>query len=164
MARNHLVSHGRLGDSYVLEFADVTQRKQYTKKERARALRLHKKGWGYARISKEIGCFPSTVKKWVDASGQTKNPGPRHSDEKRKAAIAYYKDNVVSIRAAADEAGISPKTMARWLSEATVATRAWSKVGRKGIVEDLLMGMSKKDIAKKYSCSESWVYRVERGG
>ena len=142
----------------------MTKRKQYTKKERTRALRLHKNGWGYTRISKEIGCFPSTVKKWVEAKGQKKNPGPKHSDEKRKTAIAYYKDNVVSIRAAADEAGISPKTMARWLSEATVVTRAWSKIGREGIVKDLKAGMSKKAIAKKHSCSESWVYRVQGGG
>lgn len=142
----------------------MTQRKQYTKKERSRALRLHKKGWGYERISKEIGCFPSTVKKWVDASGQTKNPGPRHSDEKRNAAVDYYKNNEVSIRAAARNAKVSPKTMARWLDDEDVATRVLWKVGRKEIIKDLEAGMSKKAIAKKHNCSESWVYRVQSGG
>ena len=142
----------------------MSANKTYTKEQRSRALRLHKKGWGYARIASDIGCFPSTVKKWVDHAGSPKHPGPAHSTEKKKAALDYYKKNTVSIKKAADHAGVHTRTMTRWLEEGKVKIKkVEGRVGRKGIVRDLKAGMSKRAIAKKHECSESWVYRVQRG-
>jgi len=142
----------------------VSAYKTYTKEQRTKALRLHKKGWGYARIASDIGCFPSTVKKWVDSAGVAKHPGPAYSSAKKKAAVDYYKNNTVSIKKAADHAGVHTRTMTRWLEESKVKTRTIEgRVGRKGIIKDLKSGMSKRAIAKKHKCSESWVYRVQRG-
>lgn len=138
--------------------------KTYTNEDRKRALRLHKKGWGYSRIADVIGCFPSTVKKWVDAAGVPKHDGPAHSEKKKRDAVAYYKKNMVSIKKAADHAGVHPRTMARWLRQEKVKMRKnEGRVGRKGILADLKKGMTKRLIAKKHGCSESWVYRVQRG-
>jgi transposase-like protein len=140
-------------------------RKQYSKDDRKRALRLHRKGWGYNRIADEIGCFPSTVKKWVEAAGQQKHPGPKYPKRKRDAAISHYQNNDVSIVEVAKRFEIHPRTFTRWLREEKVKIREpRSKIDRKGILADISSGMKKKDIAKKYKCSESWVYRIQSEG
>lgn len=142
----------------------MTERKTYSDDDRAHALKLHRKGWGYNRIADVIGCFPSTVKKWVEKAGQAKHPGPKYPDAKRRKSVEYYKNNKVSIREAAERAGVHPRTMARWIREAKVKVREMEgRVGRAGILADLKAGMSKREIAKKHKCSESWVYRVQRG-
>ena len=141
----------------------MSAHKTYTDKDKKQALKLHKKGWGYARIAKVIGCYPSTVKRWVDDSPQKSHPGPAYSEKVKKAAIDYYKDNKVSIRRAAKEHGVSPKTLSRWLDAECIVPRTHSRVGREGIIADLKAGMSKVNVARKHKCSESWVYRVWNG-
>jgi len=145
------------------EYAFVSAYKTYTNKQKKRALDLHKKGWGYARIAKVIGCYPSTVKDWVDDSPQKPHPGPAHSEKKKKAVIDYYRENKVSIRKAAKEHGISPKTLSRWLDGERIVPRTHGKFSRKEIIEDIKSGMSKVDVARKHGCSESWVYQVWSG-
>lgn len=92
-------------------------KKVYSAAQRAKAKRLYKKGWGYGRIAGEIGCFPSTVRKWIKGGEITPHPGPKHSDAKRKAALAYYAKNDVSITAAAKHVGVHRKTLGRWIDE-----------------------------------------------
>ena len=139
--------------------------KQYSKTDRNQALRLHRKGWGYNRIAEIIGCFPSTIKKWVEAAGQTKHPGPQHPKRKRDAAIKYYEKNDVSMVDVAKKFEIHPRTFARWIREEKVEMRApKAKVNRKDVLADISAGMKRREIAEKHKCSESWVYRIQSEG
>ena len=138
--------------------------KTYSKAERRQALRLHRKGWGYSRIAEVIGCFPSTIKKWIEAAGQPKHPGPKYPDAERKLALEWYKKNDVSVSVAAKEFQVHPRTLSRWLKDDGVAIRNPHGIDRGAILQDIRSGMKKSDIAKKYNCSESWVYRIQGGG
>ncbi len=143
----------------------MAERKQYSNVERKQALRLHHKGWGYNRVADVIGCFPSTVKKWVEAAGQEKHPGPKHPKRKRDAAISYYKKNGVSVAEAAKRSEIHRVTLARWLREENIEMKvSKGRVSREDVLADISAGMKKKDIAEKHKCSESWVYRIQSGG
>lgn len=137
--------------------------KTYSKADKRQALRLHRKGWGYSRIAEVIGCFPSTIKKWVEAAGQPKHPGPKYPPSKRKLALDWYKKNDASVSVAASRFEIHPRTLSRWLKEEGVKLRTAQGIDRAAVLEDIRSGMKKKDIAKKYNCSESWVYRIQGG-
>lgn len=139
-------------------------RKTYSKADRRQALRLHRKGWGYSRIADVIGCFPSTVKKWVEAAGLPKHPGPKHSNSTRKLAIDWYKNNDASVSLVAVKFKVHPRTLSRWLKEEGVTIRPIQGIDRNAVLRDIRSGMKKKDIAKKYDCSESWIYRIQGGG
>ncbi len=142
----------------------MTERKQYSAADRRQALRLYREGWGYKRISEIIGCFPTTIKKWVIAAGQRKHPGPKHPRSKREVALRCYQIHHISINDAARLFGIHPTTMSRWLHEEEVAIKGPRlRVNRKGVLADIVTGMRKKDIATKHECSESWVYRIQSG-
>lgn len=136
----------------------------YSKANRRQAVRLYKSGWGYGRIAQVIGCFPSTVKKWIEAAGVPKHSGPKHGQKLRRLAIDWYAKNDVSINAAAKRWNIHPRTLSRWLQEDGVEIRSPKGTDRSAILKDLASGMKRKDIAAKYGCSESWVYRVQSGG
>jgi len=145
----------------------------YTASDRNHALRLHKEGWGYLRISEVIGCCSSTVMRWVEDAIKAKVPGvkkhPRlnYSEKFKKKAIAdYVARSDLSLLKVAGNHGISHHTLSRWLESAGVMTRSTKPAAysRSAIIEDLKAGMLKKDIAVKHGCSESWVYRVQSGG
>jgi uncharacterized protein YjcR len=137
--------------------------KTYSKADRRQALRLHRKGWGYARIADVIGCFPSTIKKWIEAEGVPKHPGPKRSDQDRRRAVDWYRNNSVSVSAAASRFGVHSRTLSRWLREDGVPIHTAKGVDRNAILNDIRAGMKKKDIASKHGCSESWVYKVQSG-
>ncbi len=138
---------------------------KYSESDRKRALDLHRKQWGYDRVAQIIGCFPSTVKKWVEAAGQQKHPGPKYPKAKRDHILNWYKKNDVTIQEVSSKFKIHPKTLSRWLREDGIAVKNVSKIiDRKSVILDIKSGMKKKDIAKKYKCSESMIYRIQNGG
>jgi len=105
------------------------------------------------------------VKKWVEAAGLPKHPGPKYPKRKRDAAIKYYKKNGVSIVAVAKKFEIHPRTFARWIREEKIEMKGpKSKINRKDVLADISAGMKKREVAKKYNCSESWVYRIQSEG
>lgn len=145
----------------------MTYKEPYTEVERATALRLYKEGWGYLAISQVIGCYPSTVKKWVDKAGLKKHPGPAYPKSFRDKVIdTYVSCKHLSLDRIAKDHKVSPTTLHRWLAEAGVPTRPHRPrvVDREGILEELKKGeLTRSQIADKFKCSESWVYRVQRG-
>ena len=141
----------------------MTKSGQYPKAARKQALRLHKGGWGYKRIADVIECFPSTIKKWVEAAGQEKHPSPKYPKRKREMAVGHYADNDVSIAATAKKFDVHPRTLARWLREENVEIKS-KLISRKDVLADISAGMTKREIAEKYACSESWVYKIQSDG
>jgi len=139
----------------------------YTEAERKAALRLYKEGWGCLKISDVIGCAPSTIKKWVEKAGIKKHPGPAYPQSFRKKVMdEYRKREDLSLEKVAKKNGVSPQTLHRWLERARIQTRPCRPrvVDRDGIIEELKKGeLTKKQIAEKFRCSESWVYRVQNG-
>lgn len=150
----------------------MSAHKVYDAADRKTALRLYKNGWGCLRISQVIGCYPSTVKRWVDEAIATgvdieRHPAPNYSNNFRKKVIAEYLEREdLSLDNVAKKNKISPHTLHRWLADAGIATRSTKppKYDRKAIIADLEAGMKKAEIAAKHGCSESWVYRVQAGG
>jgi transposase-like protein len=110
-----------------------------------------------------FGCADSTVKKWVENAGQAKHKKPDHSPSKRKAALAYYASNPVSIAATAKKYGVHPKTMARWIADGSVKKRDVRKFDKKKILQDIKGGLSGASIARKHGCSESYVSALRNG-
>jgi len=150
----------------------VSAHKEYTAADRKTAIRLYKKGWGCLRISHIIGCYPSTIKRWIEeaiAKGEEieKHPSPNYSEKFKKKVIAeYLKREDLSLDKVAKQNEIGPHTLHRWLEGAGVATRPTKPpmYDRDAIIADIEAGMKKADIAAKHGCSESWVYRVQSGG
>jgi len=150
----------------------VTVRKEYTSSDRRTAIRYYKKGWGCLRISQIIGCYPSTIKRWIERAiedgepGLEKHPPPNYPEKMKRRIIAeYLKRTDLSLDKVAKKNHIGPHTLHRWLEAAGVTTRGTrpAMYDRDAILVDILAGMKKKDIAAKHKCSESWVYRVQSG-
>ena len=130
------------------------------------ALRLYKKGWGCKRISYIIGCYPSTVKRWVEKAGLDKHPGPAHPKALRKKLIAEYQRRTdMSLERLAREHGVGHESLRRWLRDAKVPIRSQrpTMFNRDAILADIKEGLPKGDIASRHGCSESWVYRIQAG-
>lgn len=142
--------------------------RRYSKEIRKQAIRLYEKeGWGFKKIADVIGCTITTVRKWIDDAGIDHHPGPSYTKAFREQVIADYQaSDHMSLDALAKEYEISPATLHRWLRQAKVKTRPQRPRvhDREKILEDLKSGeLTKKEIAEKHGCSESWVYRVQRG-
>ena len=146
--------------------------KEYTETDRKTAIRLYKKGWGCLKVSQVVGCYPSTIKRWIEHAiasgtpGLEKHPSPAHPEKFRKKVIAEYLARTdQSLKKVAVANGISHHTLHRWLEREGIMTRSCRPkiYSHKKILEDIKSGMKKKDIAAKYGCSESWVYRVQAG-
>lgn len=138
----------------------------YTTADRKTAYRLYRKGWGYLKISQIIGCSSSTVRKWIIAKGIDPRKVSGHPESLKAKATKYYLDNPeLSMEKVAMKHGVTPATLSRWLhsSNATVRPYRPRVVDRDGIIRDLKAGLPKKEIASRNSCSESWVYQVQRG-
>jgi transposase-like protein len=141
--------------------------KEYSKADRSQALRLYKNGWGQLRIANVIGCYPSTVHRWLKDAKVKTRPGPSYSEKFRKKVIAEYLERTdLSMLKVARKNKVCQQTLHRWLDEAKVTSRSTRPCvyDREAIVADIEAGMKKADIAKKHGCSESWVYRVQAGG
>ena len=150
----------------------MSAHKEYDTVDRRTAIRLYKKGWGCLRISQVVGCYPSTIKRWIDnaiAKGEDieRHPPPSYPEKFKKRVIAeYLKREDLSLDKVAKKNKIGPHTLHRWLADAGIATRSTKppKYSREAILADLKAGMKRADIAAKHGCSESWVYRVQSGG
>lgn len=147
--------------------------REYSDAEKRQAIRLYKTtDWGCLKISQVIGCYPSTIKRWVEKAinrgepGLKKKPPPNYPEKFKKQVISEYLDRKdLSLRQVAEKNEISEHTLHRWLFDAGILTRGAKpvKYDRDAILEDIKSGMQKKDIAAKHGCSESWVYRVQAG-
>lgn len=138
----------------------------YTNKDRKAAYRLHRKGWGYLRISQVIGCSSSTIRKWILAKGIEPREVSGHPDSLKAKAIKYYVEHPeLSMEKIAMKHDVGPATLSRWLYSAKVSVRPYRPriVDRDGILVDLKAGLPKSEIATRNNCSESWVYQVQRG-
>lgn len=141
---------------------------KYPTAVRKQAIRLYDKdGWGCKKIADTIGCTPSTVRKWIDQAGIHRHDGPAYSKEFREQVIADYQaSDHMSLDNLAKEYEIAPHTLHRWLRDAGIRTRPQRPRvhDRDAILADLKAGvLTKREIAEKHGCSESWVYRVQRG-
>lgn len=137
--------------------------KRYSDAERKSALKLYKDGWGYLKIAQTLGCYESTVRKWVEKAGLKKHPKPDHPRQRRKAAVTFYQKSDTTVAACAKKYKVSSKTMARWLRLAGVESRApKSSFDRKQILQDL-QTMTGAAVAKKHGCSESYVSALRNG-
>ena len=139
---------------------------RYSKADRQQAARLYKKGWGYKRIADVIGCYPSTIKQWVEAAKLEKHPGPAHTAEKRRAAITLYEKNPnMSLEEAAFHMGVNGVTLSRWIKADGIAIHPQQRVRRvfdhEAIRKDLSKGMVGVEVALKHKCSESLVSRIK---
>ncbi len=138
----------------------------YTEVDRNAAVRLHRKGWGYLKISQVIGCAPSTARKWILKAGVDTHSRIDHAKDTRAKAIEFYVAHPeISMKKVAVKHGVYPATLSKWLCAEGVARRPHRPrmVSKEGILSDLKLGYSKKDIAQRNNCSESWVYRIQRG-
>jgi len=139
---------------------------EYTKSDHRTAHRLHKKGWGYLSISQIIGCSPTTVRKWVLKKGLKPHKVSGHTEARKAKAVAdYLGDETLSVDRAAKKHKVGASALARWVRAAGKKTRSQRPPihNRESILTDLKAGLSKSEIAKKNKCSESWVYRVQKG-
>jgi transposase-like protein len=139
----------------------------YTNEDRKTVYRLHRKGWGYLKISQVIGCSPSTVRKWILQKGIEPREASGHSDDTKKAAMdEYVKRTDLSLDKVAKRHSVGPAALSRWLHDAGIPVRPTRPriISREAIVADLEAGLKKEDIARRNNCSESWVYRIQRGG
>lgn len=150
----------------------MSAHKEYTESDHAAAVRLYKKGWGCLKISQVIGCYPSTIKRWIEdaiAAGADikKNPAPDYPESfKGEVIAAYLEREDLSLLKVAKLFSIGSHTLRRWLDDSGTLTRVTKPptYDRAAIIVDIASGMKKKDIATKHGCSESWVYRVQSGG
>lgn len=138
----------------------------YTRADRQHAMRLYKKGWGYLKIANEIGCAASTVRKWVLAKGISPRPVSGYDDEfKKKVMDDYEASPDLSLEKVAKKHGVGAAALSRWLYADGRRVRPYRPriVSREGIIRDIKAGLPKSEIASRNSCSESWVYQVQRG-
>ena len=139
---------------------------EYTQSDKKTAYRLHKKGWGYLKISDIIGCSPTTVRDWILGKGIKPRPASGHPKALKKKAVKYYDAHPeLSMEKVAIKHEVGAATLSTWLKDAGVTVRPCRPriVNREGIIKDLEAGLPKKEIASRNSCSESWVYTVQRG-
>jgi transposase-like protein len=143
----------------------------YSQADRRQALRLHKKGWGYLRIAEIIGCYPMTIKRWVERANLKKHPGPAHSAKVRQKAIAAYKRATgktkiaVSLSGLAKEHGVHVSTLSRWLSKSGIRhkkARRPHAFDHAAIEAELKAGKSGVDVALSHGCSESLVSNIRK--
>jgi transposase-like protein len=117
---------------------------RYSEPTRKQAIRLYEKnGWGYAKIAGVIGCYPSTIRDWVEAAGLKKHPGPAHSGQLRRRAVMAYKNasGDKSVSEVAREHGVHVSTLSRWLAKHGVRRKKARKANsfdHKSIAKDLL--------------------------
>ena len=139
---------------------------KYSNEDKVRAVSLYRDDkWGFKRVAEELGCSIGTIRRWVDKAGIEHHSTPAYTAEFKEAVIADYKvSHHLSLDQLAKDYQISPNTLHRWLREAGVETRPQRpRVHNvESILEDLRGGMTKKNIAEKNGCSESWVYKVQR--
>jgi|GEM_PF-5037759 len=140
---------------------------KYTDEDRKRAISLYRDDkWGFKRVANEIGCSMGTVRRWIDSAGIDHHPGPAYTPHFKDTVISDYKiSDHISLDQLAKDYEISPQTLHRWLRGAGVETRSQRPRvhNYESIIEDLKGGtLTKKEIAEKNGCSESWVYKVQR--
>jgi transposase-like protein len=138
----------------------------YTAEDKKTAYRLHRKGWGYLKISGIIGCSASTVRKWILQKGLETRPVSGYPEEFKAQVMKEYVDRPdLSLEKVAKKHGVGAAALSRWLYAAGLPVRPTRPrvVDRDAIVRDLKSGMKKSDIALRNHCSESWVYRIQRG-
>ncbi len=117
-------------------------------------------------MSQIIGCYPSTIKGWIEDAGIKKNASPSYPKQFRKKVVAEYLARTdLSMKKVADKNGVNHHTLFRWLSDAGIVPRASRPrmYDLEGIEADLTAGMTCPEVADKHGCSESWVYRVQSG-
>ena len=145
--------------------------KEYTEADRKTAIRLYKEGWGCLRISQIVGCYPSTIKRWIEQAIEAGEDIQKHSSPgypakfKKRVIAEYLKRKDLSLDKVAKKNEVSPHTLRRWLEAAGIVTRSTKPpmYDRAAIIADIEAGMKKSAIALKHGCSESWVYRVQAG-
>lgn len=140
---------------------------RYSQADRRQALRLHKRGWGYLRIAEIIGCYPSTIKKWVERAKLKKHPGPAHSEKIRRKAISAYERAAgkKSVTVVASEHGIHVSTLSRWLSKSGVRRKKARRphaFDHAAIAAELKSGKLGVDVALSHGCSESLVSNIRK--
>lgn len=135
--------------------------KRYSEEEKQRAIELYESGLGFWKVAKEFGCYPSTVKKWVEKAGVQKHSQNKHSDELKQKAVEYYKTHDHSITDVGYIFGIAKSTLEKWIYEAGIAKGRF-QFDHDKILEDLKT-MSGTDVAVKYGCSESLVSMIKNG-
>jgi len=141
---------------------------RYSDSSRKQALRLYEKnGWGYAKIAEVIGCYPSTIRDWVEAAGLKKHPGPAHSGQLRRRAITAYKNakDEKSVSEVAKEHGVHVSTLSRWLAKHGIRRKSPRKPNsfdHDAIAKDLKSGMLGVDVAVRHGCSESLVSNIRK--
>ena len=139
---------------------------RYTEVEKKAAYRLYRQGWGYLKISSVIGCSASTIRKWILKKGIEPRAVSGHDSETKANAIKEYEERSdLSMEKVARKHGVAPQTLSRWLSQEGKRIRPHRPrvIDRESILEDLRAGLKKSEIARRNHCSESWVYRVQRG-
>jgi len=138
---------------------------RYCQSEKDAAIRLYRKGWGYLRISQVVGCSASTIRKWIVASGECESSerSRRHPEDLKVKAVDYYLSEGLSLKRAALHFGVGEATLRRWVIQSGNITRKKRPdvLDNKGILQDLRDGIPKAEIARRRSCSETWVYRVQ---
>lgn len=138
---------------------------EYTQSDKKTAYRLYRKGWGYLKISDIIGCSPTTVRDWILDKGIKPRKVSGHPESLKKKVIKYYVEHPeLSMEKVAIKHEVGAATLATWLKDAEVTVRPYRPriVDQEGVLKDLKAGLPKKEIATRNSCSESWVYTVQR--
>lgn len=129
------------------------------------ACRLYKEGWGFYKISRVFDCDPSTVRRWIIKEGVEIRKF-HYSEKEKSEAVKFYKENTsLTLSKAADRIGVSVNTLKRWLSDHGVETHqnVYRTTDRNAILRDIKAGLHKKEIARRNSCSERWVYKIQAG-
>lgn len=139
----------------------------YSDASRKQALRLYREGWGYAKVAEVIGCYPTTIRDWVEAAGVEKHPGPARPAQLRRRAIVAYKEanGKKSISEVAKKFGIHGSTLSRWLAKHGIRKqkpRKPNSFDHEAIARDLESGMLGVDVALKHGCSESLVSNIRK--
>lgn len=138
---------------------------KYTQSDHKHAIRLYKKGWGFRKISQVIGCSMSTAKAWIDAAIEDQSVDIERNDadplrDVRSHVVDEYRNKEnLKINDLARKNKVHPNTVRNWLNKAGLL-QSQIIYDRHAMLEDLNSGMAGKDVADKYGCSVSLVYKV----
>lgn len=136
-------------------------KKKFTEEEKKMAIDLYQSGLGYKKISKIVGCYPSTIKKWVEKLDLDKNQWPKHDDNIKQKVLDYYRNNESTISDVSYIFSIPKSTIEKWICKAGIYKEK-KKYDRNQIIEDIKT-MSGSDVAKKHGCSESLISLIKNG-